>query len=279
MTAAQRQAADPNVAAEAQLAAFTQALGGVLGGSLAALYLHGSLAHGGFEPARSDIDLLAVIHHAPTPAQRVALAQLLLSASCNPCPIEISIITALDASLLRHPVPFEFHYSEAHRDAYASGRTTLNQRNEAGDPDLVLHVLVARRRGRVLAGAPSAAWLPNPARVHVADSILRDLDWAQSLLSAEQAPSPSQQGAQATSIEQAARYLTTNALRAVAWARDDVVLSKQEVQQRAHNYFPAPLTGRLQRALGGGETISTTELKAMLDLVDLELAAVRAHAT
>ena len=278
MTVAQRQVADPNAAAEAQLAAFTRELGGVLGGTLAGLYLHGSLAHGGFEPARSDIDLLAVVHHAPTPAQRVALAQLLLNASCSPCPIEISIITALDASLLRHPVPFEFHYSEAHREAYACGRTTLNQRNEAGDPDLVLHVLVTRRRGRVLAGAPSAAWLPNPARVHIADSILRDLHWAQSLLSAERSSSPPER-AQATSIEQAARYLTANALRAVAWARDDVVLSKHEVQQRAHGVLPAPVVAWLQRAPGGGEAINTNELKAMLDLVTLELAAVRAHTT
>ncbi len=272
-------AADPHAAAEAQLAAFTRELTSILGGNLVGLYLHGSLALGGFDPRRSDIDVLGVVHIAPTLAQQAALSQLLLNDSRNPCPIEISIITALDASLLRHPVPFVFHYSEAHREAYALGRTTLNQRNDHGDPDLVLHVLVARRRGRVLAGSPSATWLPNPARESVADSILRDLAWAQKLLSVEHTCPGAAHDDQKSGVQQNACYLRANALRALAWAHDDVVLSKQEGTQRAHRYLPAHLTEWVQRSDSGTGTINSNELTLLFDLATLAVGSVRAHAT
>lgn len=61
--------ADPHVA----LAAIASELGATLGPELLALYVHGSLVSGDFDPARSDLDLLAVLADEPDDAMLVSL--------------------------------------------------------------------------------------------------------------------------------------------------------------------------------------------------------------
>jgi len=71
---------------------FRDALADALGSNLAGLYLHGSLAMGCFNPACSDVDLLAVTRRGMTVETKRRVAELLLKTSGAPSPIEISFL-------------------------------------------------------------------------------------------------------------------------------------------------------------------------------------------
>ncbi len=250
--------------AELQLERLVRGLRATLGGNLAGAYLHGSLAMGAFDPERSDIDVLVVVHRGLAPAMRHALGELLLTVSAAPYPIELSVLSVADASRMQHPVPFELHYSEAHRARWQQAGSERAARNDSGDPDLVAHVFATRRRGRTLAGPPPASWLPMPPRDAIADALLRDLHWAREALARADGAAM-------------ARYLALNAARAIAWARDDVMLSKAEGAARAAEYVGARWQG-LIAAAAAGDIDADVELEALLELAALQLHAVLQHA-
>ncbi|TLS38039.1 nucleotidyltransferase domain-containing protein [Pseudalkalibacillus caeni] len=85
----------------------------ILGNDLTGIYLHGSLAMGCFNPARSDIDILAVSSSSLSFKQKETLLDYLLEISNNPHPLEISVLSEASLHPWKHPSPFEFHYSEA----------------------------------------------------------------------------------------------------------------------------------------------------------------------
>lgn len=66
----------------------------ILGETLIGIYLHGSLALGCFNWAKSDIDYLTVVETEPTLAQKEALiaALLALDAICPEKGIEMSVV-------------------------------------------------------------------------------------------------------------------------------------------------------------------------------------------
>lgn len=249
--------------AELQLRRLVDALRRLLASNLAGAYLHGSLAMGSFDPARSDIDVLIVVHRRLLDSDRAQLARLLLDGSLAPFPVELSIVTTAQASLLQHPMPYEWHYSEAWRERYRDRLAEATQRPTQGDPDLVAHVLVARRRGRVLAGAASSAYLPMPTRAAIADSLWRDLDWAQQQLAATPA---------------LARYLALNAARALAWVAEDAVLSKAEGAARAARYLQGEALARITAA-AAGDVAADAVLAALIQDVLERLAAIVAAGT
>ena len=247
--------------AELQLERLVRGLRASLGANLAGAYLHGSLAMDAFDPAHSDIDVLVVVHRGLTPSMRRALSELLLTVSAAPYPVELSVLTVADASRLRHPVPYELHYSEMHRPAWQEGHPEREQRNEAGDPDLVAHVFATRRRGRALAGPAAASLFPMPRRAAVADALLRDLAWARASLAA-------------AANAGMARYAALNAARALAWAQDDVMLSKREGVAQASRYVDARWLHVIEAAASDGST-NAAELEALLELAVLQLGAVQ----
>lgn len=251
--------------AELQLERLVRGLRASLGANLAGAYLHGSLAMDAFDPAHSDIDVLVVVHRGLTPSMRSALSELLLTVSAAPYPIELSVLTVADASRLRHPVPYELHYSEMHRPAYQQGQPEREQRNDAGDADLVAHVFATRRRGRALAGPPAASLFPMPRRAAVADALLRDLAWARAALAAAGSAGM-------------ARYAALNAARALAWAQDDVMLSKREGAEQASRYVDARWLHVIESAAHDHST-DPAELEALLELAVLQLGAVQDAAT
>src|SRR5438128_2201557 len=78
--------------ASGQLADLTEGLRRVLGDGLVGVYLHGSLAMGCFNPARSDLDLLVVIEASMEADTKSAVMAHLLAVSGRPHAIEISIL-------------------------------------------------------------------------------------------------------------------------------------------------------------------------------------------
>jgi hypothetical protein len=87
------------------------------GAQLVGVYLHGSLALGGFIPAKSDLDLLVVLQKPLTEHDHAVLGGMLLAASAKPCPIEISYLTVAQLKPWRFPTLFEYPYSEDYREA------------------------------------------------------------------------------------------------------------------------------------------------------------------
>ncbi|HKD96752.1 MAG TPA: aminoglycoside adenylyltransferase domain-containing protein [Micromonosporaceae bacterium] len=111
------------------------------------VYLHGSAVLGGFDPARSDVDVLAVVAGSDPESQRDTGAAL---AATGPfCPgtgLEASVITAATAADVGD-CPFEVHVGTA-------DGTLVTGAGHHGDPDLVLHVAVCRQHALAVTGRP-----------------------------------------------------------------------------------------------------------------------------
>src|SRR5574341_274962 len=95
----------------AQVMGFRDALADTLGSNLTSLCLHGSLAMGCFNPACSDVDLLAVTRRGMAVETKRCVAELLLKTSSAPSPIEISFLREANLRPWAYPTPYDFHYS------------------------------------------------------------------------------------------------------------------------------------------------------------------------
>jgi len=143
-----------------------------------AVYVHGSLALGCFNPARSDLDVLVVLAEALDVDTKLRVADVLLHASAHPYEIELDALTLAQLAGWRHPSPYDFHYSESHRERYAAdplGRLAGLARTNA---DLAAHVTVTRAAGIAIVGPPPYELLPEVPFADYRDSLLRDLEWA-----------------------------------------------------------------------------------------------------
>ena len=149
----------------------------ILGRNLTGVYLHGSLAAGAFDRARSDIDLLVVAKRSLGDGERRRLAQLLTSLSDRrPIreDIEMSVILEDEVRNFRHPLPFEFHNSASELEAILSGEQTPS--GVRTDRDLAAHCTVARAKGVTLTGKPIQDVFGPVHHEDYLDAILHDLD-------------------------------------------------------------------------------------------------------
>src|SRR5689334_22442863 len=155
----------------------------LLGQNLLGIYLHGSLALGGFQPGRSDIDVIVVT------AQRIDLEtkrrsiELLLRISKMPCPLDIRFLVEQDLFPFQQPLPCDLHYCETCRECYQQElRTgTWKHWNDSAqrDPDLAVHLTVLHRYGICLYGKPIADALPQVPEQDFRDAIIKDVQLAQ----------------------------------------------------------------------------------------------------
>ena len=151
--------------------------------NLLGIYLHGSLALGGFQSERSDIDVIVVT------AQRIDLEtkrrciELLLRISRMPCPLDICFLVQQDLFPYQHPLLCELHYSEIWRENYQqelrTGTWKLWNDSAQRDPDLAVHLMVLHRYGICLYGKPIAEVLPPVPERDFRDAIIKDVQVAQ----------------------------------------------------------------------------------------------------
>lgn len=156
----------------------------ILGDKLRGVYLHGSLALGCFNPARSDIDVLVVVDEPLDTDTKLLVADLLLHVSSAPYPVELHVLTGNQLEDWRHPSPFESHYSEMHREALALDPVTALQMMSSTDRDLAAHVTIARDTGIAVFGPPSEEVFPDIPFEHYRDALGTDLAWARDVRSA-----------------------------------------------------------------------------------------------
>jgi predicted nucleotidyltransferase len=155
----------------------------LLGQNLLGIYLHGSLALGGFQPSRSDIDVIVVT------AQRIDLEtkrrsiELLLRISRMPCPLDIRFLVGQDLFPFQYPLLCDLHYSETRRESYQQELRTDTWKywndSAQGDPDLAVHLTVLHQYGICLYGKPIAEALPPVPEQDFRDAIIKDVQLAQ----------------------------------------------------------------------------------------------------
>jgi predicted nucleotidyltransferase len=156
----------------------------VLGDDLVGAYVHGSLALGCFNEARSDVDLIAVTARQLTDDERYAVADLFLRISARPYGLEAHVVTTDQLRPWRYPPPYDFHYGESHRERLALDPEAALERPAQGDPDLAAHFDVVQARGAALLGPPAAELFPEVPRADLEDALRRDLQWCRSVRSA-----------------------------------------------------------------------------------------------
>ena len=199
-----------------QVDSLTDGLCRILVDDLVGIYVHGSLAMSGFNPQRSDVDLLvATRRRMPVDTKRRA-AELLLRCWNDPCPIEISFLSESQLRPWRHPTPYDFHFGdnllEPLQQQMADGRFAWRMWNDGTrvDGDLAAHITVTRSRGICLHGAPIAEVFPPVPHEDYLDSIMSDLDWARERI-----------------LENPV-YFVLNACRVLAYLSEGLILSKDE---------------------------------------------------
>lgn len=182
----------------------------VLKDNLAGIYLHGSLAMGCFNPERSDIDLVIVVKEKLSKEeQRLITRHVLILNDLSGCKgIELSIVLESCAREFVYPTPFEYHFSEYHRERYQADPNYLCGGFE--DPDLAAHFTVLYHRGITLYGYSIQELLQPVERTYYVQSILNDI------------------GEAAKEIMDSPVYYSLNLCRVLFYLREGIVSSKQE---------------------------------------------------
>ncbi|MEH7237990.1 aminoglycoside adenylyltransferase domain-containing protein [Bacillus sp. JJ1562] len=177
-------------------------------------YLHGSLAMGGFNPNRSDIDILIVTSKSMDLGTKRRLAQLCLTHSSKPFPIEISCLNENQLKNWSHPSPFDFHYSEFWRKHYENdlANGTYHYLNEKvkTDADLAAHITITTNRGICIEGKPIGEVFPLVPSSHYISSIMGDFEDC------------------LVNIEEDPVYCTLNIIRVFWYLNEGVISSKLE---------------------------------------------------
>lgn len=184
----------------------------ILGDGLVGIYVHGSLAFGCFNWAKSDIDYLTVVEREPTQAQKEALiaAILALDDRCPEKGIEMSVVLARDCRAFTYPTPYVLHYSNDYRGRYRADLAGTCAVVHGVDRDLAAHFTVTRAVGIPLCGAPIAdVFSPVPAADYL-DSVLFDIE------SAEQ------------NVADNPIYVILNLCRTLAYLQDGKIRSKAQ---------------------------------------------------
>lgn len=193
---------------------FVYALKEILADNLTGIYLHGSLAMGCFNPQSSDIDILAATHQPIAPDARWALAELFLSLSNKPRPLEVSFLNHAQLAAWQHPTLYDLHYSEDWRARYQS---CLDQRSwdswpasDNLDNDLAAHITITQHRGICLYGQPIPQTFPQVPAQDYFDSIVSDFHWANERITENPV------------------YTILNACRVLAFEQEGCIYSKEE---------------------------------------------------
>ncbi len=239
--------ADVRRQVEVLLAAFQEKLAEHLTG----VYLHGSLAMGCFNPARSDLDLLVVIRQPMAVETKRAISGSLLRLSRQPAPVEISFLSQDDLTPWRHPTPFDLHYSETWRERYtrdlASGAWQRWNEERKTDADLAAHLTITRARGICLLGQPICEVLPAIPPTDYLVSILADVE---DFFAGRIAPAKDPV------------YFVLNACRVLAYVIERHICSKDEGGAWALSALPAEFHEPIAQALAGYQEEEETPFAA-----------------
>jgi predicted nucleotidyltransferase len=132
--------------------------------NLLGIYLHGSLALGGFKPSRSDVDIIVVTSQKLTVETKRSIIELLLRISKAPSPLDVHFLAEQDIKTFRQPPLRDFFYNETLRDQYRQDLSHATwqhwQDSEQSDYKLAIYLRVLHLHGVLLEGQSAQTSLP-----------------------------------------------------------------------------------------------------------------------
>lgn len=205
----------------------------IFGDNLVGVYLHGSLVLGGYNPARSDVDILIVVRHALAQAEKERWIRAVqgVDALCPGGGVEMSVVLERHCRSFVHPMPYELHFSAAHRQRALDNLPGYCAQMRGTDADLAAHCTVLRAAGIALCGAPIAEVFGAVPRADYLDSIRHDLAGAE------------------TEMGENPVYVVLNLCRTLAFVREGIVCSKQAGGLWARERVPADFVPLIDAAL------------------------------
>ncbi len=210
----------------------------ILQDNLLGIYLHGSLATGCFQWERSDIDFLVVARRALPVEKKIALVETLysLSPDAPPAGFEMSVILERYCRNIPYPIPYELHYSNAWKRDYERDPQGFCSRMHGEDPDLTAHIMNLHAYGTAVHG---------PGIPRVFDQVKRE-----DALRAIRSDAEDAEG----HLHDKPVYFVLNLARAVAYCRENAVLSKKEGGEWALRHMSTEHQRVIQAALNAYET-------------------------
>ncbi|WP_349409943.1 aminoglycoside adenylyltransferase domain-containing protein [Pseudalkalibacillus sp. SCS-8] len=216
----------------------------IIDGNYIGFYLHGSLAMGGFNPDRSDLDVIVATNEQISIENKRKLAKLFISYSNNPFPIEISFLNKEQLDNWKHPSLFDFHFSEYWRERYekdlSKGQWSYINEYIGTDPDLAAHLYILNYRGICIDGRPIAEIFPTISQTDYISSIKGD--YRECLVNLEDDPI----------------YCSLNMLRVFMYIKSGIVASKQEAGEWGISTLPEELSSTIQKVLVGYRSEETS---------------------
>jgi predicted nucleotidyltransferase len=164
-------------AQRAYLVSLADALKELLADQLVGVYVHGSIALGGFHPKTSDIDVLGICTQSLSSDAKALVASSLLGLAAPARGLEFSLLTGKAAQKPVRKVPFELHVALEPEVHVVDGAT------HEGDEDLVLAIEICRRAGIALYGPPPEETFAPIPEEWLLDMCDRELAWIQDHLS------------------------------------------------------------------------------------------------
>lgn len=220
-----------------------------LADNLIGIYLHGSLAMGGFNPDQSDIDLLIVVQGVVSQQVKLEIAQKLLRLEeqlMYGSGFELSILLQKDVNPFIYATPFEFHYSAYHREKYRIDQYYIC--GEYTDSDIAAHIFVTYYRGLTLYGKKiTEVFVPIDPQFYIR-SILADIEHV------------------LDDIIDSPVYYTLNLCRILFFLSKNVVSSKQEGGEWALSHVPATYSKLIQACLDQYQGVNTSTEFAKIQL-------------
>lgn len=194
----------------------------ILRKKLVGIYVHGSIAFGCFNWARSDIDFLVVVSVPLTQVEKESLISVLLKLE-NSAPqkgFEMSVVQESVCKPFVYPTPYELHFSNSYIESYKADLSAQCRNLNGTDNDLAAHFTVTRAVGFPLCGKPVSDVFGTVPRENYIDSILCDIESA------------------ADEIVRDPIYFTLNLCRVLAYLTDGLILSKDKGGKWGAEHLP-----------------------------------------
>ncbi|MGH2537958.1 MAG: aminoglycoside adenylyltransferase domain-containing protein [Candidatus Promineifilaceae bacterium] len=233
----------------------------ILGGRFVGLYLYGSLASGGFEPGRSDVDFL-VVSDGPLPAELTPALQALHSRLGADHP---DWAARLEGSYIPRPALRRHDPAQArhlHLAIEANGQLRL----EAHASDWIFQRHILREQGVVLAGPPPATFIDPVGPADLRRAVLDILAEWWAGMPADPAPL---QGLGYPA------YAVLTMCRALYTLEHGALVTKAAAARWAQQALGPPWADLIGRALAGRPEDAAVSLAEALDFIRFTLARSR----
>lgn len=184
--------------------------------------MHGSVALGGWQPGRSDVDVLLIAADRIGAAALEEFANVLVatSAACPGSGLESSVVTVSQAAAPGPPWPFVLHVVCGPGEP--GGSRVFHGVDSGGDTDLLMHYAVCRAAGLPVYGPPPQTMIGPIPRAMILSYLAAELGWG--LAHAPEA------------------YAVLNACRAMIYLTDGQLVSKLAGGQTALRLGTGPAT-------------------------------------